>query len=137
MAWPYCFAVLKRFAATVWRAFRDDQRADFPQCAMICATEASLSTTICLQTVSKSGIKTRSASIALRLAALTIICVLASAGFNDTVAAKTKSKNVHIQYVEPSNPYRSIYDQSKELRVLEYVQELLLPSAFLVRSLSS
>jgi Putative metallopeptidase len=94
---------------------------------MICATEASLSTTIGLQTVLKSGIKTRSASIALRLAALAIIGVLASAGFNDAVAAKTKSKNVHIHYVEPSNPiYRSIYDQSKELRVLEYVQELLL-----------
>ena len=81
--------------------------------------------------IRKPIFKIRSARIILRFAALAIIGVVASAGFNNAVTAKTKTNNVRIQYEEPSDPaYRSIYDRSKELRVLEYVQELLLPIRF-------
>ena len=90
-----------------------------------------MSNKICLQPASMPGRKKRIASALAAAAALAVICPLALAGFSDAAAAKSKSQNVRIQYIEPPSPaYRSIYDRAKELRVLEFVRELLLPIRF-------
>jgi len=62
------------------------------------------------------------------LAGLAVLCLLIPAEFNDVAAARFKPKQIRIQYEIPENPvHQTIYERTKELRVLEYVQELLLP----------
>ena len=85
-----------------------------------------MSNKTCQQPSSKPESAERSTAVIV--AALAVICLAGLANFNDAAAATPTTKRVRIQYVEPSNSaHRSIYERSKELRVLEYVQELLLP----------
>jgi hypothetical protein len=68
----------------------------------------------------------RKAINALAFFGMATLSCLASAEFSKATAAKFKSKQVRVEYLLPANEvHRPIYDQLKELRVLEYVQQLL------------
>ncbi len=70
----------------------------------------------------ETGQRTQSARTAFAAAALALMCCFAV-----EAAAKTKaSPPIRVEYVPPVDPAQhSIYQQSKQLRVLEYVQDLL------------